>query len=63
MKKFLKIISWTLLGLIFGPLVVALGIAIAVIVILIVIISKIIRMITLADFREKRRNNKKKESN
>ncbi len=59
--KVWKIIGGTILGIIFGPLIIALGLAVAAIVLVIVLVSKIFRFITFAGFRERRAKRKNKE--
>jgi len=56
--KALKIIGGILAGLIIVPIALAFAIGIGVIVVTIVIIVKIIRLITFADLRKKRRKQK-----
>ena len=57
----LKTIGTILLGIILGPIVVALGLVVAVVVVLIVIFSKIFRIITFAEFRDRSARKKIKE--
>ncbi|MHA1258485.1 MAG: hypothetical protein ACTSSG_00485 [Candidatus Heimdallarchaeaceae archaeon] len=59
--KILKIIGGIILGIILGPVVVALGLVVAVVVVIIVILSKLFRIITFAEFRDRSARKKIKE--
>jgi len=56
--KALKIIGGILAGLIIVPIALVFAISIGLIVVVIVIIAKLIRLITFADLRKKRRKKK-----
>jgi hypothetical protein len=58
----LQIIGLIILGIIFSPLILALGITVALVVLLIIIFTKLYRIITFAWLREKKGDKKSKKN-